>query len=243
MTPCATILIVDDDEPLLRRLSQHLARLGYAVDVACDASSASRAMAARVPDVVVLDWNLPERDGLKLLADWRNAGIGVPVLMLSANVSTAHRISGLRAGADDYLVKPFDVSELLARLEALLRRSAPNSRPRELVLHFGPFSFDVGAAKLERAGQPFALAAGELALLLALARHPNRVLTRERLLELLGDPFGERLERSIDLRVARLRERLNDDADAAQWIVTVRGQGYRFDAEVKAASTEPMDLS
>ena len=89
------------------------------------------------------------------------------------------------------------------------------------------------AARLERDGEPFALAAGELALLLAFARHPDQVLTRERLLELIGDPFGERLARSVDLRVARLRERLGDDADAARWIVTVRGQGYRLDARVE----------
>ncbi len=233
MTSTASILIVDDDEPLTRRLSQHLARLGYAVEVAGDAVQARRAAARRCPSVVVLDWNLPGRDGLHLLAEWRSAGFSVPVLMLSANVSTAHRVSGLRAGADDYLIKPFDVSELLARLEALLRRSAPASGPREPQLHFGPYRFDVGAAQLQQHGQPFALAAGELALLLAFARHPNRVLTRERLLELLGDPFGERLARSVDLRVARLRERLAGDADAAPWIVTVRGQGYRFDARAE----------
>lgn len=241
MTSCASILIVDDDEPLTRRLSQYLARLGYAVEVASDASAARQAVARRVPSVVVLDWNLPDSDGLKLVAEWRNAGSGVPVLMLSANVSTAHRVSGLRAGADDYLVKPFDVSELLARLEALLRRSTPQSQPQEPVLCFGPFRFYTGAARLERDGLPFMLAAGELALLLAFARHPNRVLSRERLLELLGDPFGERLERSVDLRVARLRERLLDDADAAQWIVTVRGQGYRLDTSVEMSPPAAVD--
>lgn len=241
MTSAASILIVDDDEPLSRRLAQYLAGLGYEVDVASNACAAKRAVIRRVPSVVVLDWNLPDSDGLKLVAGWRNAGCGVPVLMLSANVSTAHRVSGLRAGADDYLVKPFDVSELLARLEALLRRSLPQSRPQEPVLCFGLFQFYAGAARLERDGQPYVLAAGELALLLAFARHPNRVLSRERLLELLGDPFGERLERSVDLRVARLRERLMDDADAAQWIVTVRGQGYRLDARVEMASPTLLD--
>lgn len=233
MSAPASVLIVDDDEPLTRRLSQHLASLGYAVTVADTAVKARQAVLARLPGVVVLDWNLPDDDGLKLLAEWRNKGLALPVLMLSANVSTAHRVSGLRAGADDYLVKPFDVSELLARLEALLRRSAPTSGPREAFVCFGPYRLDVRAARLEQHGKPFALAAGELALLLAFARHPNRVLDRERLLELLGDPFGERLARSVDLRVARLRERLLDLADAPQWIVTVRGQGYRLDARVE----------
>ena len=237
MTVTASILIVDDDEPLTRRLAQHLARLGYQVEVAVDAVQARRAAAERCPSVVVLDWNLPGRDGLHLLAEWRAAGFSAPVLMLSANVSTAHRVSGLRAGADDYLIKPFDVGELQARLEALMRRSAPGSSPREPWLHFGPYSFDVSAARLQLRSQPFPLAAGELALLLAFARHPNRVLTRERLLDLLGDPFGERLERSVDLRVARLRERLAGDADAAPWIVTVRGQGYRFDAQLEASAS------
>lgn len=233
MSAPASILIVDDDEPLTRRLSQHLASLGYAVTVADTAVKARQAVLMGLPGVVVLDWNLPDHDGLQLLAEWRNKGLTLPVLMLSANVSTAHRVSGLRAGADDYLVKPFDVSELLARLEALLRRSAPTSGPREAFVCFGPYRLDVRAARLEQHGKPFGLAAGELALLLAFARHPNRVLDRERLLELLGDPFGERLARSVDLRVARLRERLLDLADAPQWIVTVRGQGYRLDARVE----------
>jgi DNA-binding response OmpR family regulator len=236
MTASATILIVDDDELLARRLAQHLGRLGYQVDVVNNADEARRATARHAPAVVVLDWNLPDSDGLHLLAEWRNAGSGVPVLMLSANVSTAHRINGLRAGADDYLVKPFDVSELLARLEALLRRSAPTSGPQGQVLCFGPYRLDVVAARVELAGEPLTLAAGELALLLAFARHAGQVLSRERLLEMIGDPFGERLSRSVDLRVARLRARLGDDADAARWIVTVRGQGYRFDARVENLS-------
>lgn len=233
MSAAASILIVDDDEPLTRRLSQHLAGLGYGVTVASTAHQARQAVRQRPPDVVLLDWNLPDSDGLQLLAHWRNQGVNLPVLMLSANVSTAHRVSGLRAGADDYLIKPFDVSELLARLDALLRRSAPASGPRAAGVSFGPYRFDVAAARLERHDQPFALAAGELALLLAFARHPNRVLERDRLLQLLGDPFGDRLARSVDLRVARLRERLADPAEAPQWIVTVRGQGYRLDARVE----------
>ena len=98
----------------------------------------------------------------------------------------------------------------------------------------------MSAARLQLRGQPFPLAAGDLALLLAFARHPNRVLTRERLLDLLGDPFGERLERSVDLRVARLRERLAGDADAAPWIATVRGQGYRFDAQMEVSAPAPL---
>jgi len=235
----ALILIVDDDEPLVRRLSQHLARVGYQVDVAGDVDAARRVMARRVPNVVVLDWNLPGRDGLHLLAEWRNAGARVPILMLSANVSTAHRVDGLRAGADDYLIKPFDVAELLARIEALLRRSAPLTGPRGPVLRFGPYRLDVVGARLERNGEPFVLAAGELSLMLAFARHPGQVLARERLLELIGDRYGERLARSVDLRVARLRERLGDQADTAQWIVTVRGQGYRLDAHVERDSAAP----
>lgn len=236
MVTTATVLIVDDDLALVRRLGPHLARQGYDVDTASDARQARRALAARLPDVVVLDWNLPDLDGLRLLAEWRNAGLRVPVLMLSANVSTAHRVSGLRAGADDYLVKPFDVSELQARIEALLRRSPSLAGPRRPALRFGPYRLDVFAAQLQREGLPCALAAGELSLLLAFAREPGKALSRERLLELLGDPFGERLARSVDLRVARLRERLGDDAEAAQWIVTVRGQGYRLDADIEPAS-------
>lgn len=240
MTPTGTrVLLVDDDALLVHRLSRHLRALGFDVSVAAHAEAAGHALRNLLPDLVVLDWNLPDRDGVVLLAAWRAQGVQVPVLVLSGNVSTAHRVCGLRAGADDYLVKPFDVHELVARIEALLRRvgvSAASRTPLRCV--FGPYSLDTAAVQLWQCtpGQPQTpclLAAGEMALLLALARHANHALSRQRLLELLGDAFGERHERSIDLRVARLRDRLGDSAVQPAWLITVRGQGYRLQASLQ----------
>ncbi|OIQ80550.1 transcriptional regulatory protein YycF [mine drainage metagenome] len=228
------LLLIDDDEQLMRRLRAHLARLGYRVCVAHRVAAIDAALGGDVPDLVVLDWNLPERDGLTHLVKWRAGGALTPVLMLSGNVSANHRVAGLRGGADDYLTKPFDIDELVARIEALLRRSAPALQPPAPVLRFGPFVLDLGAARLSRAGEVLALASAELELLMIFGKHANRVLARERLLELTGDLDGERLDRSVDLRVARLRERLGDDARAPRWIITVRGQGYRFDAQISA---------
>lgn len=235
----ARVLLVDDDALLMHRLGRHLREQGLVVSVAYSAEEARHAMRQTPPDLVVLDWNLPDRDGVAALADWRAEGFAMPVMMLSGNVSTAHRVGGLRVGADDYLIKPFDVQELLARMEALLRRSGWTRVGHGPFAAFGPYRLDVMAAQLWRADaspapmQPVVLATGEMALLLALGRHPNQVLSRLRLLELMGDAFGERHERSVDLRVARLRDRLGDDAQCPDWVVTVRGLGYRLQTQTQ----------
>ena len=226
------LLLIDDDEQLMRRLGNHLARLGYRICVASRIAGVDAALGGAVPDLVVLDWNLPERDGLTHLVKWRASGALTPVLMLSGNVSANHRIAGLRGGADDYLTKPFDIDELVARIEALLRRSAPARQLPTPILTFGPFELDLGAAQLRRAGESVHLATADLELMMIFGKFSNKVLSRERLLELTGDLGGERLDRSVDLRVARLRERLGDDARAPRWIMTVRGQGYRLDAQI-----------
>jgi DNA-binding response OmpR family regulator len=224
------LLLVDDDVQLTRRLAAYLGERGYRTRVAHRVAAVEQVLGSELPDLVVLDWNLPERDGLSHLVKWRAGGAATPVLMLSGNVSAHHRVAGLRGGADDYLTKPFDIDELLARIEALLRRASPMCRPNAALLQFGPFELDLGAARLSRSGAAVALATADLELLMIFGQHVNRVLSRERLLQLTGDLGGERLDRSVDLRVARLRERLGDDARAPQWIITVRGQGYRLDA-------------
>ncbi|NNM82157.1 MAG: response regulator transcription factor [Burkholderiales bacterium] len=228
------LLLIDDDELLTRRLENFLAKLGYRTRAAHRIAQAREILREESFDLVILDWNLPEGDGLSHLAKWRAAGALTPVLMLSGNVSAGHRVAGLRCGADDYLTKPFDMDELVARIEALLRRSAPTRQPAAPVVTFGPYRFDIGAASLSLAGEPVSIAAAELELLMFFCRNVNKVQSRERLLELTGDFEGERLDRSIDLRVARLRERIGDDARAPRWIVTVRGQGYRLDGEVSS---------
>ena len=226
------LLLIDDDEQLTKRLDLFLQRKGFRTAVSHSISAAQQSMKATPPDLVILDWNLPDRDGLSFLAKWRAGGASLPVLMLSGNVSTGHRIAGIQGGADDYLTKPFDVDELVARIEALLRRAMPARQPASPLVKFGPYLFDTGAARLTLAGEPVPLAAGELELMMIFSRHPNRVLSREQLLGLTGDVAGDRLDRSVDLRVARLRERLGDDARSPRWIVTVRGQGYRLDGQL-----------
>ncbi len=225
------LLLIDDDAQLTGRLAGYLQRTGFRTRTACSIAAAQDILREIQPDLLVLDWNLPDRDGLGQLARWRANGIAIPVLMLSGNVSAGHRVAGLQGGADDYLTKPFDIQELVARIQALLRRSAPGRQPAAPVIHFGPYAFDTGAARLTRSGEPVPLAAAELALLMIFCQHANRILDREQLLALTGDSSGERLDRSIDLRVARLRDRLGDDARSPRWLVTVRGQGYRLDGE------------
>lgn len=226
------LLLVDDDVQLTRRLATYLQGQGFRTLVSNSAEEARTVMTAAQPDLVILDWNLPTRDGLSQLANWRAAGTRTPVLMLSGNVSANHRIAGLRSGADDYLTKPFDINELVARIEALLRRIVPALQAKAPTVAFGPFLFDTGSADLTCRNEPVTLAAGGLALLMILARNVNKVLTRERLLESTGDTDGDRLDRSIDLRIARLRSRLGDDARSPEWIRTVRGQGYRLDGRI-----------
>ena len=232
--PNPQLLLIDDDVLLTRRLAAYLQERGYISRVAHSIGAAQKALLETMPDLIVLDWNLPDENGLSQLAKWRAAGIGVPVLMLSGNVSTNHKIGGLRGGADDYLTKPFDIDELVVRIEVLLRRSNPMLRTSTPRVGFGPYLFDMDAASLASNGNPVSLAVGELQLLMALCKNANKVLSREKLLELMGDLDGERLDRSVDLRIARLRERIGDDARSPNWIITVRGQGYRLNAQVEA---------
>lgn len=239
MGPAPLLLLIDDDEQLTRRLGNHLAGLGYRTRAANRVAAARAVLRGEVPDLVVLDWNLPDLDGLTHLVKWRASGATAPVLMLSGNVSSGHRVAGLRGGADDYLTKPFDIHELVARIEALLRRTAPTRQAPSPTLIFGPYALDLGAARLRRDGVDVALATADLELLMIFGRQPNKMLSRERLLELTGDHGGERLDRSVDLRIARLRERIGDDARSPRWIMTVRGQGYRLDARWEADDAGP----
>ncbi len=226
------LLLVDDDILLMRRLAAFLQQQGYRTQTAENIDEACEYIDQNPPDLIVLDWNLPKRDGLGQLAKWRASGHTFPVLMLSGNVATHHRIAGLKGGADDYLTKPFDVYELIARIESLLRRTTPTLRPAVPVVTFGSYRFDRGSSTLTCNGNPVGLSAGELELMMVLCKHAGRVLKREQLLELISGYGSDRLDRSIDLRIARLRERIGDNARSPQWIVTVRGQGYRLDASL-----------
>lgn len=224
------LLVVDDDPELRQLLSGYLNKHGYDTLLAADASNLEGQIARFAPDLVVLDRMMPGRDGMAACRDLRAAGEDVPILLLTAKDEPVDRIMGLEAGADDYLGKPFDPRELLARIEAVLRRKAgPSALRPEAAFQFGPFQFDPTTRQLSRDGEIIRLTGGEINLLEALINHSGKTLSRERLLALArDDDGGERNDRAIDIAVLRLRRAIEDDPKSPRWIQTVWGTGYRF---------------
>lgn len=218
----AHVLLVDDDHVLLELMSEFLRGNGLVPFVAASTAIAEQLLQQQTIDVMVLDVRLPGESGFAFLARLRQQRT-LPVIFLSGEARTQDRIRGLDVGADDYLVKPFEPDELLARIRALLRRQPFASECR-----FGPFRFSRHGLQLFIGDNEVVLKSHQRALLKAFAEHPGQVLTRERLLALLGDIHGERYDRSIDVRVTRLRDVLSKHASGHDYIVTVRGQGYRF---------------
>jgi two-component system OmpR family response regulator len=215
------LLLVDDDLKLARALARGLRRRGYAVDLSEDGEAALRRAAVYDYDVVVLDVMLPGTDGFAACRALRARGDAVPVLMLTARDAVDDRIRGLDAGADDYLPKPFDFGELLARVRALLRRG-PAARPPEL--RVGDLVVDPAAHEVRRAGRRVELTAREFALLEYLARHPGEVVSRTRLLDHVWDENFEGSTNVVDVYVGYLRRKLGRPA-----IATVRGVGFRLE--------------
>ncbi len=227
----AHLLIVDDDTDLGARLARYLGDHGYTVALAGDGLQMRERMAERMPDLVLLDLMLPGEDGLTLARVLRGDH-GLPIIMLSARGDDVDRIVGLEVGADDYLPKPFNPRELLARIRAVLRRQAvPAATPAvaERPLHaFGPFRLDPAAHRLTRDGETVPLTAAEFALLRAFNEHPHQVLSRDRLIDLLKGYDRSPFDRSIDVRVTRLRRKIETDPSAPQFIRTIWGEGYLF---------------
>ena len=235
------ILIVDDDPALRELLTQYLGESGFAVDAATDGAQMRERMAASWPDALVLDLMLPGEDGLSLARELRRRS-AVPILMLSARGEEIDRVVGLEMGADDYLAKPFSPRELLARLRALLRRSrdqargpdAPGAAPPSTaeaphaVQHFGPYTLDVAGWRLLRGVDEVALTSAEFALLRIFVQHPHRVLSRDWLVEQLKGYEREAFDRSVDVRVTRLRRKIEPDPAHPVYVRTVRGEGYLF---------------
>jgi DNA-binding response OmpR family regulator len=214
------ILVVEDDKRLARFISRVLAEEGFAVDLCHDGAEAARQAGAASYDLVVLDWMLPGQDGLSVCRALRQAGNGVPVLMLTARGEVRERVLGLEAGADDYLVKPFDIEELLARVRALLRRASGHARMR-----CGALEIDRVARTVRHRDALIELTAREYALLLHLVYHANKVVTRSELLSRVWETHYDPSSNFVDVHMSRLREKLGD---AASMIETVRGLGYRF---------------
>jgi len=228
------ILVVDDDPALRELLASYLGGNGFTVDTAADGGEMRERLAAAMPDAVVLDLMLPGEDGLTLARELRK-GSDVPILMLSARGEEVDRVIGLEVGADDYLAKPFGPRELLARLRALLRRSraAPALSPAEDAARpqqyrFGPYVLDTGAWRLLRGGDEVPLTRAEFELLRVFVQHPNRVLTRDMIIEWLKGYERDAFDRSVDVRVTRLRRRIEPDPAHPVYVRTVRGEGYLF---------------
>jgi len=221
------ILIIDDDERLADMLESYLTARGLSVEHSADAASGLIAVRSGRADAVVLDVMLPDLDGFEVCRRVR-AQSQVPILMLTARGDEMDRIIGLELGADDYLPKPFNPRELLARLRAILRRSG--GRPAE-VLRFGRLEIDPSARRVWVDGDERTLTAHQFGLLQVLADRAGRVQTREQLMEAVRGELLQAYDRSIDVHISRIRAAIEDDASAPRRILTVRGVGYLFAAK------------
>jgi two-component system phosphate regulon response regulator OmpR len=224
------ILIVDDDPALRELLTTYLAANGFVVKAVGDGTTMRTALAEGLPDAIVLDLMLPGEDGLALTRAVR-AQSNVPILILSARGEEVDRVIGLEVGADDYLAKPFGPRELLARLRALLRRGQPAAGAGTVPAaeqRFGPFALDAAGRRLFRDGAEIHLTSAEFDLLAAFVARPNRVLSRDTLVDLLRGYDRDPFDRSIDIRVTRLRRKIETEPGSPAYIRTVRGEGYLF---------------
>ncbi len=221
------ILIVDDDAELSAMLVELLAREGWSTQTALSAGDGEQALAAGQPDVVLLDVMLPDGNGFELARRWRAAYSALGLVMLTARGDPMDRVLGLEIGADDYLAKPFEPRELVARVRALLRRAKPE-RTSTAVLRFAGLSIDFLKREVIADGAVVTLTSIEFKLLVALAKQPGTPLTREALSEAVQVGSYQPQERTVDVQIARLRRKLRDASMGTQWIDTVRGEGYAF---------------
>jgi DNA-binding response OmpR family regulator len=220
------ILFVEDDDSLRESATLVLERVGFTVVAVGDGQLALDTFSSKPFDLVLLDVMLPSVDGFDVCREIRRTA-RTPIVMLTARTETAEVVAGLELGADDYVTKPFEASELVARVRAVLRRATPDTEVT--VLRVGELEIDAEAFRVSNEGVPLELTATEFRLLLELVRHPGRVLTRELLLDRVWgyDYLGD--SRLVDMAVKRVRDKLGDDARSPRYITTVRGVGYRFD--------------
>jgi len=222
------ILLIEDEPGLVLTVSDLLSTEGYEVESAADGESGlSKAIAGKF-DLVMLDIMLPRKTGFDVCRELRQKGIDVAILMLTAKTQVVDRVVGLKLGADDYLTKPFDPAELLARVEALLRRVQKENRIPVQSFQFGDIEIDFERALLMKAGNPVTLASKELQLLRYLVDNRGRVVPREELLQNVWEYSSDVSSRTIDVHVAWLRQKLEDNPQNPKHIHTIRGKGYRF---------------
>jgi len=232
MTNPQRILIIDDDARLRELLLRYLGEQGFTVKAVPDGSAMDKALTLNRYHLLVLDLMLPDEDGLAILRRLRGAGENVPVILLTAKGDEIDRIVGLEMGADDYLSKPFNPRELVARINAVLRRkgSQPVGAPdtEEKTIAFGDCELNLATRELTRASVPVALTTGEFALLKALLTHPRLPLSRDKLMELARGREHDPFDRAIDVQVSRLRKLIEPDPAKPRFIQTVWGHGYIF---------------
>ncbi len=227
------VVVVDDDTRIRDLLRRYLNQEGFDVLVAEDSRALTRILQREKVDLLVLDVMLPGEDGLSICRRLRAANDRTPIIMLTAKGEDVDRIMGLEGGADDYLAKPFNPRELLARINAVLRRrptvevpGAPSNEQE--VIEFSGFSFDLGARSLRKGDQDIALTTGEFAMLKTLVRHPRQPMTRDKLAQLARGREFEPFDRSLDVQVSRLRKLIEIDPTSPRIIQTVWGVGYVF---------------
>ena len=233
------ILVVDDDARIRDLLKRYLTQEGLEVLLAEDGRGLNRLLQRETVDLIVLDLMLPGEDGLSICRRLRQAKDRTPIIMLTAKSEDIDRIVWLEVGADDYLGKPFNPRELLARIHAVLRRRPPPEVPgapssEDEVVRFGPYTLDLGQRTLRRHEADIALTTGEFAMLKALVRHPRQPLSRDKLAQLARGREFEPFDRSLDVQVSRLRKLIEEDPTAPRYIQTVWGVGYVFVPEGKS---------
>ena len=238
MTHSPHIIIVDDEAPAREMVGEYLKMHGFTVTLCDGGKSLRTAIEAGVPDLVVLDLNMPEEDGLSIIRDLKGR-TNVPVIMLTATASPIDRVVGLEIGADDYVAKPCELRELMARIRSVLRRSSPArtaaadagaaKAAKDQLVRFGTKWLDLDAQALrDDEGNEHPLTASEFGLLKVFAANPKRVLSRERLLELANARDSEAFDRAVDLRIMRIRRKIEPDPTRPAVIRTIRGGGYLF---------------
>jgi two-component system, OmpR family, alkaline phosphatase synthesis response regulator PhoP len=221
------ILLIEDEPGLVMTITDLLTAEGHRVESVSDGDAGLAKATREKFALIILDVMLPQKTGFEVCRQLRQAGIDTAILMLTAKTQVVDRVVGLKLGADDYLTKPFDPAELLARVEALLRRVNKENRVNVRSFHFGDVEIDFERAAVRKAGQPLALAAKELQLLRYLVNHRDRVVPREEILQQVWEYDSEVSSRTIDVHIAWLRQKL-DNPQNPKFIQTVRGKGYRF---------------
>lgn len=228
----ARILVVDDDRRTRSLLQSYLQEMGFQVSVEPDGTQLEHVLQTAAVDLLVLDLMLPGEDGLSLCRRLRGKGVEVPIIMLTAKGDDIDRIVGLELGADDYLPKPFNPRELVARVKAVLRRrpKVPVGAPsaHEGTVRFGPCELNLSTRSLARSGERLPITTGEFAVLEALVRHPHKPLSRERLMEIARGREHGAYDRSMDVQISRLRRLIEEDSSKPRFIQTVWGFGYVF---------------